>query len=94
MKEKIALVAAIILPLWNLPLIARIIKRKSSNDISIYWAVGVWSCFVLMAPDGFTSQDIVWRAFNIVNLILFTLVLVFVIIYRKPKKNLPQNEKF
>jgi uncharacterized protein with PQ loop repeat len=47
MTEKIALIAAIILPLWNIPLIVRIIRRRSSKDISRAWAVGVWLCFVL-----------------------------------------------
>ncbi len=85
MAEKIALVAAIILPFWNIPLIMRIIKRKSSQDISIYWVVGVWTCFALMAPDGFVSEDLVWRTFNIVNFILFSVVFVIVLIYRKGK---------
>jgi len=83
MAEKIALVAAIILPLWNIPLIVRIAKRKSSRDISMYWVAGVWTCFALMAPDGFVSEDLVWRTFNIVNLILFTIVLIVVLAYRK-----------
>jgi len=84
--ETIGLVAAIVLPLWNIPLIIRIIKRKSSQDISIHWALGVWTCFVLMAPSGFTSQDLVWRAFNIANLILFSLVVIFVLVYRRRSK--------
>ena len=83
MAEKIALIAAIILPLWNIPLIARVIKRKSSRDISIYWALGVWTCFLLMAPDGFRSTDPVWRVFNIANLILFTAVVITVLVYRR-----------
>ncbi|MFC1576586.1 hypothetical protein ACFL3J_02835 [Candidatus Omnitrophota bacterium] len=85
MTEKIALIAAIVLPLWNIPLIARVIKRKSSKDISIYWALGVWTCFVLMAPEAIHSPDPVWRTFNIVNLILFTAVVVVVVAYRKGK---------
>ena len=85
MTEKIALIASIILPLWNIPLIVRIIKRKSSRDISMYWVVGVWTCFVLMAPDGFVSEDLVWRTFNIVNFIFFTIVFVVVLAYRKKR---------
>lgn len=84
--EKIAFVAAIILPLWNIPLIVRIIKRGSSKDISLYWVLGVWTCFVLMAPEGFTSPDPVWRAFNIMNIILFTAVLITVLAYRKGRR--------
>ena len=84
--EKIAFIAAIVLPLWNIPLIMRIIKRRSSKDISLYWVLGVWTCFVLMAPEGFTSPDPVWRAFNIMNIILFTAVLITVLAYRKGRK--------
>ncbi len=84
--EKIALIAAIVLPLWNIPLIVRVIKRKSSNDISIYWVLGVWACFLLMAPAAFRSPYPVWRAFNIMNLILFTAVVIVVLAYRKTIK--------
>lgn len=83
MREKIAFIAAIILPLWNIPLIVRVIKRKSSKDISVYWVLGVWICFLLMAPEAVTSLDPVWRAFNIMNLILFTAVVFVVLIYKK-----------
>ncbi len=83
MTKTIALIAALVLPLWNIPLIMRIIKRKSSRDISTYWVLGVWSCFVLMAPEGFRSIDPVWKAFNIVNLIVFTGVVIIVLMYKK-----------
>ena len=83
MLEKIGFVAAVVLPLWNFPLIFRILKRKSSEDISIHWAVGVWVCLAFMAPSGFTSDDPVWRAFNIVNFICFSMVVMAVLKYRK-----------
>ena len=81
--DKVALVAGIILPFFNIPLIVRIIKRKSSNDISLIWALGVWICILLMAPSGFKSDDIVWRVFNYMNVALFTLVMIFVVKYRR-----------
>ena len=83
--QKIGFVSAIILPLWNIPLIMKIVERKSSADISLAWVSGVWVCVVLMAPSGFQSQDTVWRAFNIMNLVLFTAVFVTVLKYRKGK---------
>lgn len=85
MTHKVALIAAIILPLWNIPLIVRIIRRKSSRDISIYWALGVWSCLALMAPSAFVSVDLVWRVFSIINLTLFSFVVVSILVYRKPR---------
>lgn len=83
MIQKISLVASVVLPMFNIPLIIRIIRRKSSSDISLTWAWGVWICLLLMAPDGFTSTEIVWKTFNIVNLTLFTAVVITVTIYRR-----------
>ena len=79
------LVAAVALPLFNIPLILRMIERKSSEDISLVWVIGVWICIVLMAPSGFRSQDMVWRAFNCMNIFLFTGVLAATLKYRKGK---------
>ena len=81
--QKVGLVAAIIMPFFNISLILKIIKRKSSKDISLVWVLGVWICIVLMAPSGFTSVDIVWRAFNYVNFIMFTTVMLVVVKYHK-----------
>jgi uncharacterized protein with PQ loop repeat len=81
--EIVGQVAAIAMPLFNIPLIVKIVKRKSSEDISMAWVIGVWVCTILMAPSGFTSEDQVWRSFNIVNLVLFTAVVVAVFKYRK-----------
>jgi len=81
--EHIGLVAGIVMPLFNIPLIVRIVKRRSSQDISTSWVMGVWICALLMAPSGVVSKDMVWRWFNIVNLILFTGVVIAVWRYRK-----------
>jgi len=80
--ENIGLAAGVIMPFFNIPLIVRILRRKSSADISISWVMGVWVCAILMAPSGFTSKDMVWRCFNIVNLVLFTGVVIAVWRYR------------
>ena len=71
------------MPLFNIPLIIRIVKRKSSKDISLVWALGVWVCILLMAPAGFVSEDMVLKAFNISNLTFFTLVVLVSVKYRK-----------
>ncbi len=85
MTKMIAFIAAIVLPLFNIPLIVRVIRRRSSRDLSIHWALGVWVCFLLMAPESLRSPDIVWRAFSIMNILLFTCVLIAVLVYRKGK---------
>jgi len=89
LTEQIGLAASIAMPLWNIPLIVKIVRRRSSQDISMSWLFGVWICSILMAPSGFVSKDLVWRCFNIVNLILFTGVVIAVLKYRsfKPDTN-------
>ncbi len=80
----VSTVAAAVLPLFDIPLIVRIWRRKSSADISMTWIVGLWICSVGMAPAAvISSEDLVWKTFNIVNVILLTGVLWAVIYYRK-----------
>lgn len=83
LTDKIAFVTAIILPFFNIPLILRIIRRRSSQDLSLCWVLGVWVCMLLMAPSAFQSPDVVWRVFNYVNITLFTCVVVTTLKYRK-----------
>ena len=84
--DKIGIIAAIILPLFNIPLILKIVRRKSSQDLSLTWVIGVWVCIILMAPSGFKSADIVWRTFNYVNIVLFTCVFITTLKYRNGSK--------
>ena len=81
--DQIGFIAAVVLPFWNIPLIVKIVRRKSSKDISLSWALGVWVCILLMFPSGVTSSDFTWKAFNIVNLVLFTMVVITTIKYKK-----------
>lgn len=83
MIEKIGMVAAIMLPLWNIPLIIRIIRRKSSDDISLWWLLGVWGCILFMAPAGVLSADDIWRTYTYFNTVFFTAVVVVTLRYRK-----------
>ena len=80
--KTIGLIAGIVLPLFNIPLIIKIIKRKSSKDISLMWALGVWICIILMSPSAFTSKDIVFRIFSYINVTMFTWVVITVLRYR------------
>ena len=82
MIKIIGLIAAVILPLWNIPLIVRIERRKSSKDISLFWAIGVWICLILMFPAALISNDIVFKVFSIVNIILFSIVAIQALRYR------------
>lgn len=75
-------IAGIVMPLFNIPLIYKIWKRKSSSDLSLTWALGVWGAIVLMTPSAVISADPVFRIFGIANLLLFSLVVIFVLKYR------------
>ena len=83
MIQVIGMGAAIVMPLFNIPLIVKIVRRKSSADISMSWVMGIWICAILMAPAGFSSSEIIWRCFNIINLVLFTGVVIAVWRYRR-----------
>ncbi len=83
--EAIALVASVVMPLWNIPLIVRIIQRGSSNDMSLFWAWGVWVCMALMLPWALLTRDNVLRVFSFVNFILFSGVLLVVMKYYRRK---------
>lgn len=85
MIDKIALIASIILPLWNIPLMIRIIKRRSSEDISLFWAVGVWICLLAILPSGLRSDFFVWKVFAILNFIFFSGVTFCALLFHKKK---------
>ena len=74
--------ASIIMPLFNFPLVYKIWKRKSSTDISLTWALGIWGSILLMLPASLLSSDPVFRVFGILNFILFSGVLFVVLKYR------------
>ena len=85
--ELIGLIAGIVMPFWNIPLIARIIKRKSSDDISLFWVVGVWICVIAMLPSAILSKELILKYFGIVNALFFTAVFVVVLKYHSPPKS-------
>lgn len=80
--QKIGMLSAIALPLFNIPLILRLLKRKSSKDFSVSWAVGVWVCIVLMTPQALRSSDAAFKTFGVVNLLFFSAVAFLVVRYR------------
>jgi uncharacterized protein with PQ loop repeat len=83
LMQKISMLGGVVLPIWNIPLIVRIIKRKTSEDISLLWLFGVWTCILLMFPSAITSEEVWYRWFGVTNIFFFTLVVVVVMMYRK-----------
>lgn len=78
----VGIVASVVLPLFNIPLILKIRRRGSSKDFSLTWALGVWTCILLMIPSALLSPDIVFKVFGIINFVFFSAVVLFVLKYR------------
>jgi uncharacterized protein with PQ loop repeat len=79
--QKIGMISAVLLPFFDIPLIARIVRRKSSEDISLVWTFGIFACTLGMLPSSLMSTDPILKAFAIVNTILFAAVVVAVVLY-------------
>ena len=82
MIKFLGLIAALILPLWNIPLIIKIGERKSSKDFSLWWTFGVWTTLLIMLPSALISDDFVFKVFNIANIAIFSVVVVQVVRHR------------
>ena len=80
---KIGTISAIVLPFFNIPLIIRLWRRKSSKDFSLSWAIGVWVCIVLMTPQALRSSDETFRIYGITNILFFSVVAYLIVLYRK-----------
>ncbi|TMA08122.1 MAG: hypothetical protein E6J89_15450 [Deltaproteobacteria bacterium] len=86
MIQTLGLVSGIIMPFFNIPLIVRVIRRRSSADISLVWAVGAWICVMGILPSSLQSPDPVLLAFGVVNAIFFTGVFVSVLYFHPSVK--------
>lgn len=90
--QTLGVVSGVLMPFFNIPLILRIARRRSSEDISVAWVVGVWLCIVGMVPASLQSPDVVLYAFGIVNVVFFTGVLIAVLyfhpaIVKRPRRS-------
>ena len=83
MIKQLGILSAVIMPFFNIPLIARVIQHKSSHNISLVWVIGVWVCVVGMLPSSLQSADRVLKYFGIVNFIFFSVVFVVVLYYHR-----------
>lgn len=79
----LAMLSSVALPFFNIPLIIRIFKRRSSKDLSLIWAIGVWTCMVGMTPGALQSSDFIFTLFSLCNLFFFTGVLILVLWFRR-----------
>ena len=82
MMDWIGTAAAFLMPFFNIPLILRLLERKSSEDFSLFWIGGIWFCTILMTPCALSSHDLALKLFGWSNLILFSVVAILVFYYR------------
>lgn len=78
----IGIVGSILMPLFNIPMIVRIIRRKSSQDFSLVGAAGLFSCMLLMLPQALRSEEISFKLLNFISVIVFGILIVSIIRYR------------
>lgn len=76
-------IAGAAMPMFNIPLIVRIWRRRSCDDISLSWLFGVWGCMLLMLPSSLVSQDFVLKVFGICNVVFFSGVVLVVMYFRR-----------
>jgi len=81
MIRTLGMVSGIIMPFFNVPLIVRIIRWRSSEHISLVWVVGAWICVMGMLPQSLQSPDPVLLSFGFVNRLFFTGVFVSVLYF-------------
>ena len=84
MIKTLGMVSAVAMPFFDIPLIWRVARRKSSADISLVWTFGIWVCILGMLPASLVSSDPILKAFAIVNTVLFTAVVAAVVLYHPP----------
>ena len=78
----LGLIGAAVMPLWNIPLIIRIGRRRSSKDLGLSWTLGIFACILLMLPAGLISPDPILKIFSVANTVLFGGVVIQVVRYR------------
>ena len=89
--EMLALVASVVMPLWNIPLVVKIVQRKSSGDLSLAWLWGVWLCMLLMVPWAIVTREMVLKVFSLVNFVLFSSVVLVGVKYRHGVSGCPKH---
>lgn len=83
MIRTLGLIAAVVLPFWNIPLILRIARRRSSGDLSRWWAAGVLACILLMLPAALASPDAIFKVFSVLNAAFFSVVVIQIFRYHR-----------
>ena len=82
MIRALGLIGATVMPLWNIPLIIRIGRRRSSKDLGVSWTLGIFACILLMLPASLISPDPILKIFSVANTVLFGGVVIQVVRYR------------
>ena len=85
--ETLGYVSSISLPLFNIPLMIHLVRRKSSKDLSLTWVLGVFFCLGGMLPAGFQSVDPIFRIFSFLNFAFFAGVTFLTLYFRYSSAN-------
>ena len=69
----------------GVPQIVKLIRTKSSEDISIWMYILTWVAVAIVVIDTYLHHDIGSAISNLVSLITMTITIFLVIKYKKPK---------
>ena len=85
MLDTIGEVTTSVLPLFNVPLILNIRKRKCSCDISLLWTAGIWGCSLVFMIVSLLSGGTLLKAIAVVNFVFFTATMLYILKYHQIK---------
>ena len=86
--KALGMASAVLMPFFDIPLMARVIRRRSSEDISLVWVVGIEACILGMLPSSVISVDPILRVFGVVNAVLFSAAFLAVLWYHPAVRKL------
>ena len=76
---------AVLFLISGIPQIAKLIRTKSSNDISISMYVLTWAAVAIVVVSTFLHHDIGSAISNLVSLITISITIFLTAKYRKPR---------
>jgi uncharacterized protein with PQ loop repeat len=79
--KQLGMFSAIVMPLFNIPQIITVLRRKSAEGISLLWVTGIELCILGILPSSLLSPDPILRAYGIVNTVFFTATFATVLYY-------------
>lgn len=91
--KELGYICSMIVPVFHIPLIMKLVRKKSSQEWSLLSVIGFWIATLGIQPWALMTDDRALTILNTLSLMFISVELVLVIKYRRnvPPK-LPQGE--